>query len=106
MSDFSAHHPAATAAYGQVPSGLRQNGGATAPVTPLVNRLCDIRTRVSNISGVLHQFQAHLNGDPPQPGNTEKVAGYPPCSMEDILSQIEQHLRDIEDAHQRIASRF
>ncbi len=108
MSDHSAHYPsAAEAGFARTSPGLRQNGASTlTPANPLLPRLCEIRTRLSAISGDLIRFQAKLNGDPPDAHIKDNSPGYPPCSVEDVLSQIEQHIVDIENQQCRIGARF
>lgn len=99
------HYP--SAAEGVRSLGFAQNG-KTAPQQSLIARLCDLRTNLGRMSMELQQFQRQLNGDPPEPVSTGATVGggYPPCSIEDIMSQIEQNVADIAGFHQRIASRF
>lgn len=76
---------------------------------PVVDRLHRLRENLGQMSRHLAAFQQRMNGNPPEPekhpGNGA-IGSYPPCSIEDVLSQIEQHVNDISEYYTQIAGRF
>lgn len=79
---------------------------------PLFDRLLCLRANLSDMSTQLHAFEQRMNGRLPEPPssaaiNSSKQTGAEPVmSIEDVVSQIEQHAIDIASVHHRIASRF
>jgi len=82
--------------------------GARPDTPPVVDRLLGLRSRLLSMSAHLIAFEQRMNGSPPEPANN-KISGdpnYPPSSIEDLLSQIETVVTDIDAGHNRLASRF
>lgn len=76
---------------------------------PVTDRLISIRSRLLQMNMHLIAFEQRMNGNPPEP-QVNKISttepGYPPASIEDLLTQIEQAISDLDNAHGRIAQRF
>ena len=85
--------------------GGTAGGLAAVPTTPLMPRLIEHRGQLLAISHNLNMFETRMNGTGdkvnPSPGND-----YPPSSIEDIMSQIEAIVRDINEVYARITNRF
>lgn len=82
--------------------------GIAINTPPLIDRLCGLRGRLLGMSMHLIAFEHRMNGQSPSPEKHPDNAAdpYPPCSVEDILAQIETITNDIAEAHARIAQRF
>lgn len=96
-------------AHGQAMERGRNGGLGTSPVnpSPIGPRLHSIRQALAAMSMGLQEFENRLNGKPSEPRHSsDKLGDYPPQPIEDVLSGIEQHLHDINMAHERLAGRF
>lgn len=85
--------------------GIQLGNSATSAMPPVLDRLLQLRSYLLSLSAHLNAFESRING-----GLPEKTGGatgdYPPCSIEDVVSHIEQISSDIEMAHNRLAVRF
>lgn len=77
---------------------------------PLTPRLMQMLSQVSAITQQVGAFEQRLNGshftEANASLNTKVTTPQPSMSLEQIVSEIESLLRDLDSCHNRIASRF